>query len=82
MARGDYQKFTKLIVVALFQLVIYDKTIEEFLLTQDRPFGRCQLDYFLVDSLLYQEIKQSDYFSGNVVVMGNAKFDGTYLATQ
>lgn len=82
MARGNYREFTKLIVVASFQLVIYDNTIEEFLLTQDRAFGRCQPDYFLFDSLLYQEIKQSDYFSGHIVEMGNAKFDGIYLTTQ
>ncbi|MDE7430549.1 MAG: hypothetical protein K2N34_01300, partial [Lachnospiraceae bacterium] len=81
-ARGNYREFTKLIVVASFQLVIYDNTIEEFLLTQDRVFGRCRPDYFLFDSFLYQKIAQLDYFSGNIVEMGNAKFDGIYLATQ
>lgn len=82
MMRGNYREFTKIIVVASFQLIIYDDTIEEFLLTQYKAFGRCQPDYFLYDSLLYQQMRESDYFSENIIEMGNPKFDGINQAIQ
>lgn len=78
----NYRKYTKLIVVASFQLIIYDDTIEDFLLAQKRAFGKYCPDYFLYDSLLYKEIEKAGFISKNIIEMGNAKFDGIYQAIQ
>lgn len=73
----DSRKFAKLIVVASWSIVQYS-SIEELWNRYKNDYYLYSPDYYLFDSLQYHLIKQSDYFSEQIVEMGNAKFDGIY----
>lgn len=74
------REYCKLIVVASMQLIRYSYDMKSFWDLQIKGFGRFCPDYYLFDSLLYNEIMQSEYASDRFVEMGNAKFDGIYEA--
>ena len=74
--------YAKLIIVAYMWLVGYWRTPEQFWQYVENGYGRHRPDYYLFDSLLYKELSQLPECSGNIVEMGNAKFDGIYQAEQ
>lgn len=76
----DCRANCKLIIAASMQLVRYGYDLKEFWDLQEKGFGRFQPDYYIFDSLLYNEIKRSGYASPKIIEMGNAKFDGIYEA--
>lgn len=76
----DCRANCKLVIAASMQLVRYGYDMKEFWSLQERGFGRFQPDYYIFDSLLYNEIMRSEYASEKIVEMGNAKFDGIYEA--
>lgn len=76
------RKYTKLIVAAPMRTVIYEDSLEQLWEDEERGFGRFCPDYYLYDSLVYRELRGSKFFSHKIVEMGNAKFDGIYMAMQ
>ena len=70
----------KLIIVANTLLVRNTQGLSRFYEVQREGFARFAPDYFLCDSLLYQDIKDSYCLNAELVEMGNAKFDGIYKA--
>lgn len=76
----DCREYCKLIVVSSMQLIRYCYSMKEFWCMQKKAFGRYHPDYYLFDSLLYEEIMRSEYASAKIVEMGNAKFDGIFEA--
>lgn len=77
----DCREYAKLVVVIYWFVVRYSNQIE-FIRDLDRGYGIFRPDYYLFDSLLYNEVKQSTYYADKAVEMGNAKFDGIYHAMQ
>ena len=77
----DCRKYCKLIIVASMQLIRYAYSMEAFWEIQREAFERFRPDYYLFDSLLYNEIIRSKYDSEKKIIeMGNAKFDGIFNA--
>lgn len=76
----DCREYTNLIVAATLMLIRYGYSLDEMWKTMRIGFGRFKPDYYLFDSLLYEEIKNSEYYSNQIIEMGNAKFDGIYQA--
>lgn len=76
------RKYAKLIVMAFAFLVHYNNSLNEFWELQEKAIAGCNPDYYLYDSLLYKQIKKSEYFSENIIEMGNSKFDEIYQAVQ
>ncbi len=75
--------YAKMIVVACMQLVRYNhESIIQFWQFIEKEYGRHRPDYYLFDTLLYKELKQSSFDSEKIIEMGNAKLDGIYLAVQ
>lgn len=72
----------KLIVAASMQLVRYSNNWNAFIQTQMLGFGRFYPDYYLFDSLLYNDMKNAGFCMDNIIEMGNAKFDGIYQKIQ
>lgn len=70
---------TKLIVVALMDLIRYSDSINTYWFDRNFKIEAYNPDYFLADSLLFSEL-QNTQNKVNVVEMGNAKFDGIYNA--
>lgn len=79
---GDCRKYSGLIFAISGFTISYEASIADFWKTHEKGFGLYCPDLYLYDSLLYDSIKQSEYFSGKIVEMGNAKFDGIYQAMQ
>lgn len=75
---GNCKENCKLVVVASMQLIRYCNDMDSFWRLQKKNFSRFYPDYYLFDSLLYNEISKSKYMSSKIVWMGNAKFDGIY----
>lgn len=76
------KRYCKLVIVASMQLIRYTYDMKSFFKMQGQAYGRFQPDYYLFDSLLYNEIMQSNYASKRFIEMGNAKFDGIFMACQ
>lgn len=76
------RKHLKLVIVVYWSIVRYHATIQEFLNSLKEDFGLYRPDYYIFDSLQYNEVKQSEYFTGKLVEIGNAKFDGIYKSMQ
>ena len=74
----DYRNNTGIIVVASIALVSYVNSVGVCEKIFSERVGKCHPDYYLVDSLLYQELQNSKILKSKVVEMGNAKFDGIY----
>lgn len=76
-----WRRYTKMVVAASMTLIRYDSfTADEFFEFIRPGFEAFHPDYYLFDSLLYMELKNSTKFKGKIVEMGNAKFDGIYEA--
>ena len=78
----DCSEYAKLTVVASWAVIRYEDSLLEFWNNFRNDFGIYRPDYYLFDSLEYQEIRQSDFFSEKLIEMGNAKYDGIYQAMQ
>lgn len=70
------REYTKMIFAVPLSLIRYTHT--SWWDGAKRGFERFSPDYYLVDSLLYQEIKETSPLQDKVVEMGNPKFDGIY----
>lgn len=79
---SNCRKYTKLIVAVPLQINVYEDSLEKFWEVEERGFSRFCPDYYLYDSLVYRELRNSKFFSPKIVEMGNAKFDGIYMAMQ
>lgn len=77
----DCRKYAKLIVVVHWFVVRYGSK-EAFIKDLKSGFGIYRPDYYFFDSLLYNEIKNLEYYADRAVEMGNPKFDGIYRAMQ
>lgn len=78
---ADIKKYAKLVVVANVLLIKNDLTNTWFIRTQKKSFERFCPDYYLCDSMLYEEIINfEEEFPFLAVEMGNAKYDGIYAA--
>ena len=73
---------TKLVVVINTLLIRNAETLQLFYSTQRKGFDRFLPDYFICDSLLYEDIKDSYDMKPTLVEMGNPKYDGIYEACQ
>lgn len=79
----NINKYVKLVVVVNTLLIRNAINVKEFWKIQNNSYLRFAPDYFLCDSLLYEEIKDSGKnMPFQVVEMGNAKYDGIYNATK
>lgn len=77
------REYARLIVVEDMQLIWYRaESADYFCEKQEKAYERHRPDFYLYDSLIYQEIKRSSYFSEKIVEMGNPKYDGIYARTQ
>lgn len=77
------RKYARLIVAEDMQLIWYKtESVDQFWEKREKAYERHQPDFYLYDSLLYQEIKGSRYFSEKIIEMGNPKFDGIYAMIQ
>lgn len=75
--------YVKLLIVIPMQLVRYDKdSVASFWEFVEKGYGRHRPDYYIFDSFLFNEIKQSPYYSEYIIEMGNIKFDGIFQAIQ
>ena len=68
----------KLIIVANTLLIRNTMSLSRFYEIQKQGFDRFEPDYFLCDSLLFSDIRESYNLKARLVEMGNAKFDGIY----
>lgn len=64
------KKYCKLVIVASMQLIRYTYDMKSFFKMQGQAYGRFQPDYYLFDSLLYNEIMQSNYASKKLLKWG------------
>lgn len=79
----NINEYVKLVVVVNTLLIRNEKSVDEFWRIQNRSYLRFAPDYFLCDSLLYEEIRDSrENIPFQVIEMGNAKYDGIYNATK
>ena len=76
----DIKKYAKLVIVASVLLIRNTNKLELFWKVQENGFMRFNPDYYLCDSMLYNEIKGTNSFPVEIVEMGNAKYDGIYNA--
>lgn len=79
---GRYRKYTSLVVVYSYDLIIYSglRSVEEFWEYQQRGYEKSNPDYYLFDSLIYKELHNSHLFTNKIIEIGNAKFDTIYTA--
>lgn len=78
----ECRKYCKMIVAASMQLVRYSHNWSTFIQQQIAGFGRYYPDYYLFDSLLYQDMIKAGFSTENIFEMGNAKFDGIFEKIQ
>lgn len=79
----ECRDYVKLMIVASWTLVRYMDSVEaEWQYHMVDEVSIFRPDYYLFDSLQYNEIKKSDVYSEKVIEMGNAKFDEIYQAMQ
>lgn len=74
----NFREYTKLIIVASVSLIKYGYSNSDFIDMVKIGFNKFQPDYYLFDSIVYNELKDTAFFKGKIVEMGNAKFDGIY----
>lgn len=74
----ELNKYCKLVVAATSDLLRYTHEYGAFWAMYNRAYQRFCPDYFLFDSLLFNDIKMHGYYSKRIVEMGNAKFDSIY----
>lgn len=74
------REHTKLIIAVSNALIQYSYSIELYWRTRNFGLEIYRPDYYLFDSLLFNELKESPFYSDRIVEMGNAKFDGIYNA--
>lgn len=74
----DVHKYAKIVVVASVLLIRNTARIEWFWKVQEAGFARFNPDYYLCDSMLYNEIKGTNTFPIEIIEMGNAKYDGIF----
>ena len=77
----DAREFAKLIIMTSWFVVRYSD-MNEFWRRQEEGYGVYRPDYYLYDSLLYNEIRKSEFYTDKIIEMGNAKYDGIYQAIQ
>ena len=78
---NNCRRYAKLIVIASLGVIRYSHSNEEYCKTLESGFGIFKPDCYIFDSLVYQHMKDEQYFIGkNIVEMGNAKYDGIYNA--
>lgn len=80
----DYKiaEYSKLVIYASMSLILYGKTAEVYWSHLDRYIEKCNPDYYLCDTLLFNELNKFGYKADKLVELGNAKFDGIYSALQ
>lgn len=78
---GELKKCGALVVVNLWTIIKNTTTNKEFFELLNRNIGKYNPDYYLIDSFLYDEIKDTPWFEQTKYIeMGNPKFDGIYEA--
>lgn len=79
----ECREYAKLVIVASWTLIRYTESVEaEWQFRMVDEIGVYRPDYYLVDSLQYNEIKKTEVFSEKIIKMGNAKFDEIYQSLQ
>ena len=78
----DCRNSAKLVVVIHWTLINYLDSTQVLWQELQKLFGRYRPDFYLFDSLLYKELRNSNFTSEKIVEMGNAKFDGIYYGIQ
>lgn len=78
----DFRRHSKLVVVAPMSLIQYSYSIDDYWKADIEPSFQHDPDYYLFDSMLYNELENSRHKSDKIVEMGNAKYDGIYKACQ
>lgn len=73
------RKYTSLIVAIPSIMIRHAYSIDGFWNLIRMGFERFCPDYYLFDTLLYEEIKESKYYNNSIIETGNAKFDGIYM---
>lgn len=81
LLNGD-RKYVKLVIAATSTLTRYAQSLSEFWHWSYIGYERFEPDFYLFDSLMYNEMLGTEYESQKIVEMGNAKFDGIYRALQ
>ena len=77
----DLGRHAKLVVAASMTLIQYAYTIDDFWKDKvELGFDIHSPDYYLFDSMLYWELVNGGYLSDQLLDMGNANYDGVYLA--
>jgi hypothetical protein len=74
------REYTNLIIVAAMSLIRYSYSTNHFAQMVQIGYEKFKPDYYLFDSLVYEEIKNNVFFKEKIVEIGNAKFDGIYNA--
>ena len=74
--------YTKLIVMYSLFLLYYNKSLSEYWDIQQKALNGCSPDYYLYDSLLYRQLRNTNFFSSKIIETGNAKFDEIFQAIQ
>lgn len=75
------RKYTSLIIAVPSIMIRHAYSIDGFWNLIRMGFERFCPDYYLFDSLLYEEIKESKYYFNGIIEMGSAKFDGIYMTS-
>lgn len=79
----ECREYARLVIVASWTVIRYMDSVEdEWQYRMVDEIGIYRPDYYLFDSLQYDEIKKSRVYSEKVIEMGNAKFDEIYQAIQ
>lgn len=76
------REYTRMIVSVPMTVRMYHGSMEKEWKSLGGGFREYQPDYCLVDSLLFNKIKDSHIYSDKFVEMGNPKFDGIFNACQ
>lgn len=74
------REHTKLIIAVPMALIRYSYSIEEYWKYINVGLERWKPDYYLFDSVLFNELLESPFYSDRIIEMGNAKFDGIFNA--
>ncbi len=74
------RKNTTLIIVASMSLIRYSYSTEHFAQLVQIGYEKFKPDYYIFDSMVYEDVKDNGFFKDKVVELGNAKFDGIYKA--
>lgn len=79
----DLGRHARLVIAASMTLIQYAYSIDQFWKDQvEKGLNIHNPDYYLFDSMLYKELINGGYQSEKIIEMGNAKYDGIYIACQ